>query len=208
LLALRPAMPAELELLRRWDEQPHVIAADPNDAAIARCFANPAVAAVLIDSLASNERAHRFYQRLGFRRVGPRRFGGDYCIVYRPAPGERQVARDMNAVARGHSIALLHGVPGEADGLGITACEVMRDHQRVVEDRVLRIVRAHAGGLLEMRKRFVSGIATGINEPAQDGKEESKTEANAQTLFPSRARIYSRNPRPAHCRCNRGHILP
>jgi aminoglycoside 6'-N-acetyltransferase len=156
LLALRPATPADLELLRRWDEQPHVIAADPNDdwgwevelgrspdwreqliaevdgrlvgfiqiidparedshywgetednlraidvwigeeadlgkgygtqmmrAAIARCFANPAVAAVLIDPLASNERAHRFYERLGFRRVGPRRFGGDDCIVYR-----------------------------------------------------------------------------------------------------------------------------
>ena len=28
---LRPAGPADLERLRRWDEQPHVVASDPND---------------------------------------------------------------------------------------------------------------------------------------------------------------------------------
>lgn len=28
---LRHATPADLALLRHWDEQPHVIAADPND---------------------------------------------------------------------------------------------------------------------------------------------------------------------------------
>lgn len=28
---LRPATLADLELLRRWDEQPHVVASDPND---------------------------------------------------------------------------------------------------------------------------------------------------------------------------------
>ncbi len=30
-LHLRPAVPADLALLRHWDEQPHVIASDPND---------------------------------------------------------------------------------------------------------------------------------------------------------------------------------
>jgi aminoglycoside 6'-N-acetyltransferase len=30
-LILRPATPADLELLRLWDEQPHVIESDPND---------------------------------------------------------------------------------------------------------------------------------------------------------------------------------
>ena len=50
---------------------------------LARCFAPPAVEAVLVDPLAGNDRAHRFYERLGFRRVGPRRFGADDCIVYR-----------------------------------------------------------------------------------------------------------------------------
>src|SRR5690606_18872049 len=30
-IALRPASVADLELLRRWDEQPHVVASDPND---------------------------------------------------------------------------------------------------------------------------------------------------------------------------------
>jgi aminoglycoside 6'-N-acetyltransferase len=28
---LRPAAPTDLALLRRWDEQPHVVASDPND---------------------------------------------------------------------------------------------------------------------------------------------------------------------------------
>jgi aminoglycoside 6'-N-acetyltransferase len=31
VMNLRPATFADLELLRHWDEQPHVIAADPND---------------------------------------------------------------------------------------------------------------------------------------------------------------------------------
>jgi aminoglycoside 6'-N-acetyltransferase len=153
---LRPANPADLELLRRWDEQAHVLASDPNDdwawevelgrspdwreqliaevdgrpvgfvqiidpereeshywgdvspdlraidiwigneahlgkgygtrmmeLALARCFAKPSVSAVLIDPLASNTGAHRFYERLGFRFLERRRFGDDECFVYR-----------------------------------------------------------------------------------------------------------------------------
>jgi aminoglycoside 6'-N-acetyltransferase len=153
---LRPATCADLELLRRWDEQAHVIASDPNDdwgwerelgrspdwreqliaevdgrpvgfvqiidpareesrywgetaenlraidlwigeqvdlgkgygtkmmaLAFERCFAAPSVSAVLIDPLANNTRAHRFYERLGFRFVERRRFGRDECFVYR-----------------------------------------------------------------------------------------------------------------------------
>jgi aminoglycoside 6'-N-acetyltransferase len=152
---LRLATLDDLELLRHWDEQPHVIASDPNDdwawevelsrnpdwreqliaevdgrpigfiqiidpareeshywgaipanlraidiwireetnlgkgygttmmkLALARCFANPEVSAVLIDPLANNTRAHRFYERLGFRFVEHRRFGEDECMVY------------------------------------------------------------------------------------------------------------------------------
>jgi aminoglycoside 6'-N-acetyltransferase len=144
-----------LELLRHWDEQPQVVAADPNDdwqwevelarspdwreqliaeveghpigfiqiidparedshywgdvpmnlraidiwigeetelgkgygtqmmqIALARCFADSAVTTVLIDPLASNTCAHRFYERLGFQFVEPRRFGEDDCFVY------------------------------------------------------------------------------------------------------------------------------
>ena len=51
--------------------------------ALARCFAAPAVTAVLIDPLVSNVRAHRFYERLGFQKIERRRFGDDDCFVYR-----------------------------------------------------------------------------------------------------------------------------
>ena len=159
-ITLRQATLADLELLRHWDRQPHVIASDPNgkegegwnwpaelarnpawreqliaeldgrplgflqildpaeeethywgdcgpglraidvwigeaddlgrgygtrmmQLAIERCFAAPEVEAIVIDPLASNVRAHRFYERLGFREVERRDFDGDACIVYR-----------------------------------------------------------------------------------------------------------------------------
>ncbi|MGH7458656.1 MAG: GNAT family N-acetyltransferase [Longimicrobiaceae bacterium] len=155
MIKLRDATPDDLQLLRHWDEQPHVIASDPNDdwgwevelgrspdwreqliaevdgrpagfvqiidpaledshywgdvppnlraidiwigeeadlgkgygaemmhLALARCFANPRISAVIIDPLASNVRAHRFYERLGFQFVERRRFGEDDCYVY------------------------------------------------------------------------------------------------------------------------------
>lgn len=153
---LRSATLTDLDLLRHWDEQPHVIASDPNDdwhwetelartpnwreqliaevdgcpigfiqiidpaqeeshywgdveanlraidiwigeeinlgkgygtqmmqLAIARCFANSTVTAILVDPLANNTRAHRFYERLGFQYVEHRRFGDDDCFIYR-----------------------------------------------------------------------------------------------------------------------------
>lgn len=156
MISLRSAAAADAALLRRWDEQPHVIASDPNDdwhwetklartpewreqliievagrptgfvqnidparedshywgacgndlraidiwigepdalnrgygseamcLALERCFANPSVNAVVIDPLAGNTRAHRFYERLGFRFLENRRFGSDACRVYR-----------------------------------------------------------------------------------------------------------------------------
>jgi aminoglycoside 6'-N-acetyltransferase len=51
--------------------------------ALERCFAPPEVQAVLVDPLAANARAHRFYQRLGFRPVERRQFGLDDCLVHR-----------------------------------------------------------------------------------------------------------------------------
>ncbi len=51
--------------------------------ALARCFAPPEVTAVLIDPLESNVDARRFYRRIGYVEVGPRRFGTDDCIVMR-----------------------------------------------------------------------------------------------------------------------------
>ena len=51
--------------------------------ALNRCFAEPVVKAVLVDPLAANHRAHRFYERLGFHRIERRLFGADDCWVYR-----------------------------------------------------------------------------------------------------------------------------
>jgi aminoglycoside 6'-N-acetyltransferase len=156
MIDLRPVTTADLALLRYWDQQPHVIASDPNDdwdwevelkrnpewreqliaeiegrpigfvqiidpaledsnywgnitanlraidiwigeatdlgkgygtkmmqLALVRCFADPLVMAVLVDPLASNTRAHRFYERLGFQFIERRWFGKDDCYVYR-----------------------------------------------------------------------------------------------------------------------------
>jgi aminoglycoside 6'-N-acetyltransferase len=52
--------------------------------AIERCFGDPSVNAILIDPLATNVRAHRFYERLGFRFVEQKRLGDDEsdCFVF------------------------------------------------------------------------------------------------------------------------------
>lgn len=60
---------------------------------IDRCFAAPNVTAVLIDPLEANVRAHRFYERLGFRAVGRRVFEKDECIVYRLSRADWQTRR-------------------------------------------------------------------------------------------------------------------
>ena len=65
--------------------------------ALARCFADPTVTAVLIDPLASNPRAHRFYERLGFKFIERRQFGDDECFVYRL---DRAVMPLLNEVER------------------------------------------------------------------------------------------------------------
>ncbi|MBP6827730.1 MAG: acetyltransferase [Saprospiraceae bacterium] len=51
--------------------------------AIERCFADASVTAILIDPLATNTAAHRFYERLGFAFVERRLFGEDDTFVYR-----------------------------------------------------------------------------------------------------------------------------
>ncbi len=154
-ITFRTVVPADLPILKLWDEQPHVSASDPDSdwswetelahdppwreqlmveldgrplgfiqiidpkeeethywgdvppnlraidiwigmaedlgkgygttmmrMALDRCFADPLVAAVLIDPLATNVRAIRFYKRLGFEFVEERNFGGDVCLVY------------------------------------------------------------------------------------------------------------------------------
>jgi len=51
--------------------------------ALDRCFSDDAVTGVLVDPLASNVRAHRFYEREGFKFIERRKFGGEDCFVYR-----------------------------------------------------------------------------------------------------------------------------
>ena len=51
--------------------------------ALEKCFADEKVTAIIIDPLASNRDAHRFYERLGFKFVERRQFDDDDCFVYR-----------------------------------------------------------------------------------------------------------------------------
>src|SRR5690606_9634862 len=51
--------------------------------AIERCFSQPEVKGILIDPLASNTKAHRFYERLGFKFQERRQFNEDDCFVYK-----------------------------------------------------------------------------------------------------------------------------
>ncbi len=51
--------------------------------ALERCFKNPKVKGILIDPLATNTRAHKFYENVGFSFVEKRTFGKDVCFVYR-----------------------------------------------------------------------------------------------------------------------------
>ena len=46
------------------------------------CFADALVHTVLIDPDHTNTAAHRFYQRLGFKPVGRRKFGDDDSLVH------------------------------------------------------------------------------------------------------------------------------
>lgn len=155
MIALRPATIDDLHTLQYWDQQPHVIASDPNDdwewekelgrdpawrqqliaeldgkaigfvqiidpareeshywgtiadgyraidiwigekenlnkgygsemmrLAIDRCFAESEVQAIIIDPLVTNEKAHRFYERMGFTFLEERTLGEDRCSVY------------------------------------------------------------------------------------------------------------------------------
>lgn len=52
------------------------------EAAIARCFADPAIHTILIDPLITNTEAIAFYQRLGFTFLENRQFGDEVCAVH------------------------------------------------------------------------------------------------------------------------------
>jgi aminoglycoside 6'-N-acetyltransferase len=47
------------------------------------CFSNPNVTAILVDPMANNLRAHKFYQKLGFEPQEIRYFGPDRTLVHR-----------------------------------------------------------------------------------------------------------------------------
>jgi aminoglycoside 6'-N-acetyltransferase len=89
-----PDVPDHLRAIDLWIGEPAWVGRGYGtlmmQAAIDHCFSDPAVTAILIDPLASNTGAHRFYERFGFQFVEVRRFGLDDCFVYRLArPGSR-----------------------------------------------------------------------------------------------------------------------
>ncbi|MCC2605554.1 GNAT family N-acetyltransferase [Planctobacterium marinum] len=49
--------------------------------AMALCFANPDVHALLVDPIANNIKAQRFYARLGFKFVESKKIQGESCYV-------------------------------------------------------------------------------------------------------------------------------
>jgi aminoglycoside 6'-N-acetyltransferase len=51
--------------------------------ALKKCFSDDNVTAVILDPLETNTRAHKFYEKLGFRFIEKRTFGEDVCFVYR-----------------------------------------------------------------------------------------------------------------------------
>ena len=51
--------------------------------AVERCFADPAVSAILVDPMVSSTNAHRIYEAMGFRFVERRLFGPDDCHIYK-----------------------------------------------------------------------------------------------------------------------------
>lgn len=46
------------------------------------CFASPDVTGILVDPLSTNIKAHRFYEKLGFRFLEDRVLGDDHCLIY------------------------------------------------------------------------------------------------------------------------------
>ncbi len=50
--------------------------------AMDRCFQNRLIDGILIDPLKSNQKAHRFYERLGFEFLEERNFDESVCFVY------------------------------------------------------------------------------------------------------------------------------
>jgi len=79
-------VPANLRAIDIWigeaDELNKGYGTEMMTQALDRCFSHPEVTAVLIDPLASNTRAIRFYERMGFEFVEARRFDEDDCLVY------------------------------------------------------------------------------------------------------------------------------
>ena len=57
------------------------------------CFAEPTGTAVHVDPLASNMRAHHFYERLGFLQTKCRLFGADDYCLYRLERDALEAAR-------------------------------------------------------------------------------------------------------------------
>jgi aminoglycoside 6'-N-acetyltransferase len=82
------AIEPNLRALDIWIGPPDMLGKGYGEAmmrqAIDMCFADSTVTAIVIDPLASNTRAHKFYQRLGFKPIERRLFHDkDDCLVMR-----------------------------------------------------------------------------------------------------------------------------
>ncbi|NND34522.1 MAG: GNAT family N-acetyltransferase [Saprospiraceae bacterium] len=64
--------------------------------ALKRIFSDETVMAVLLDPLASNTKAHRFYNRLNFKFVGERMFDLDLCFIFKLTRSDWLNANDQD----------------------------------------------------------------------------------------------------------------
>src|SRR6516225_4039628 len=73
-------------------------------------------------------------------------------------------ARDVNAVSAAQSRTLLDGLATEGNRFAKMSCEIVSSSYCHIEYRVLRIVRAHADGLLGMCDRLFGSPGVGGRE--------------------------------------------
>ena len=76
-------------------------------------------------------------------------------------PARLRQAHDVNSMTIGQFEALLNGLTAKAGGFRVAARDVMSETEGRIEQRILRIVRAHADGLLDVVDGLIRSTVEG-----------------------------------------------